>query len=237
MMGKEGYDVVMRLDDDGFLLSSIEIDVFELMREHGFEYAFRRVNKGLHASADDTLIPLTLGYLKSKGVRIECDISDVNTQHFYNNFYITDVKHLWMRRWRFDSLVSQLTTNYSFRDVQEFLRFINDTGGIWKYNWGDSLIMALVVKVFLPPASVVQLTGFAYEHGSHHTVVSESNADWRFRVHDSESIHSQYLCELRIIDVRARNADRASSCFLRSIPVYKSGNMLCDNATLLDSFG
>lgn len=213
LLADEGYDYVMRLDDDGFIRQPLPMNMFELMEMKGFVYGYRRVQWGLHDLADRTLIPATLEYIQSRKLDIACDPSDVNTQHFYNNFYITKLS-FWTRL-----------------EVQAYLQYLDEHGGIWRYGWGDSLIMAAAVKMFALPHEIVQLVGIDYEHGSHHLRIAPDNADWRFRKDMANIPHSSYLCSARVVDLREdasrMKGIRGTGCQYAITPVLVPENALC----------
>src|SRR3546814_9474110 len=117
MLAKEGYDYVMRLDDDGFIRQTLPMDMFRLMEARGFVYGYRRVQWGLHDLADQTLIPATMEYIRSRKLKLAFDPSDISTQHFYKNFYVTKLT-FWIRP-----------------EVQDYLQYIDDSGGIWRESW------------------------------------------------------------------------------------------------------
>jgi hypothetical protein len=53
------------------------------------------------------------------------------------------------------------------------------------HGWGDSLILALALKIFSPPEHVAQFLGLSYEHGSHGKVLPVGTGDWTLRFYES----------------------------------------------------
>jgi alpha 1,2-mannosyltransferase len=69
-----------------------------------------------------------------------------NRWGYYNNFHGTRLS-FWRRP-----------------DVQDFLRFLDRTGGGYKYRWNDLIVQSAAVQIFSHPDRVAKLTDWDYEH-------------------------------------------------------------------------
>jgi len=154
-----GYTWVMRLDDDSFIHSRIEYNIFDYMANRGFQYGFRLMSCEpiKHGSYYRLLQHYALANnLTDNWLASHCAQSTV--AHFgapscghavrgvYNNFFVANVS-LWMTP-----------------KVQAFLDFVDDAGVIYLYNWNDILWHTAIIKLFTPRISVHHFRDFTYEH-------------------------------------------------------------------------
>ena len=165
-----GYDWIFRLDDDSLIHSAVRYNLANMMEEVGALYGyrifardFRAVMQHLPEAVHDFLVttqrdPVYL-YLDANPPSIEGVHSsaresfDADNQpgwhvpNYSNNFFIASV-------------------NFFMRpDVQQFLYFIDLTGGIPYFRWGDSPLLTVITRIFAHPAQVRWVNDFTYEHG------------------------------------------------------------------------
>lgn len=69
-----------------------------------------------------------------------------NRWGYYNNFHGTRLA-FWRRP-----------------DVQDFLRFMDRTGGGYKFRWNDLILQSAAVQIFSHPNRVLKLTDWDYQH-------------------------------------------------------------------------
>lgn len=140
------YDYQMRLDDDSLILSPLEFNVFERMRERGYKYAYRAVIKD-KPQVCAGLWPTAGAYFEKAGsVRPFADIRELAM--YYTNFEICDLRWFRAAPW------------------QDFFRAIDAAGGIWRYRWGDAPIRYLGVQGLLADNEIEQLCELDYFHQS-----------------------------------------------------------------------
>jgi len=134
---------VWRLDDDSFITGPVRYDVFRLMRDRRIQYGFRLA---LHSTrCVDGLWPAVDVYMEQRAITPKFPWS--RDHIFYNNFELSDLDV-----WR--------SPQY-----QDYIDYIDRTGGIYYYRWGDASIKTIAVTLFLPLNRVHNFTDIAYEHG------------------------------------------------------------------------
>jgi alpha 1,2-mannosyltransferase len=143
------YDYVMRLDDDSFIESDINYDIFEFMRDRNLDYGYIHTEHDYHEQTIATLPQFTRSYIQTYNVDVNCSLEEIDALYFYTNFFITRV-----------SFWHQL-------EVKNFLRFIDESLGIYQYRWGDHVIQAHALKMFSTPQKLYQFQDFRYSHASH----------------------------------------------------------------------
>lgn len=159
------YDYIMRLDDDSYIESPIDYDVFSFMEEHDLNHGFVHTKIDLHEETKLTLPEFTQKYVQQNEVEIVCPMAEINYKNYYNNFSVMNVD-FWQRD-----------------PVQDYLRAVDRSLGIYKHRWGDSTIIALALKLFAQPNELYKFVDFKYTHGSHHW--SNYDKDLLHRAHHS----------------------------------------------------
>jgi hypothetical protein len=173
MLCREGFRFVWRLDDDGIINSPVKVDIFNLMEIFGYVYGFKKIHSGQHEDVVESLGTFALNYVLEHQVPMECEVADLTrVVHFANNLFLTDTS-FWVRV-----------------DVAAFLKAVDDSDGIFEHGWGDSLIMALALKIFAPPEKVAQFLSLDYSHRSHNQVLSSGVGDWTLRFYGER--HSRW---------------------------------------------
>ncbi|KAL7555159.1 hypothetical protein ACHAWF_018817 [Thalassiosira exigua] len=143
----EGYTHVLRLDDDSYVLSEIEYDLFDYARENGIKYGFRMPVYEEGGEEFDSLIDRYLAehpnvttpesieaYQKDRGVG------------FYNNFFLADVSF------------------FTTPPASDLLRVIDESKLIFTHRTGDLVIQSALVRLFARPEEVHWFRDFNYEH-------------------------------------------------------------------------
>lgn len=171
VIADEGYEYVMRLDDDSSLLSPIEYNIFDRMQAEGIDYAYRLAvyesgaNPGhWHRFMRSFLVERRL---KPKWLLDPCGTKDVRNYTFktcghlygfYNNFFVTRVG-FWLQQ-----------------NVQIFLEHIDKSHTIYTQRWGDLLWHSAAVQIYMDPARVRMLRDFAYEHSTFHSIETRKDS-------------------------------------------------------------
>ena len=162
-LDKLGYDWYMRMDDDSYIHTSIDYDLFEFMIKSGFEYGYRVDHKETEQMSRGFGEAL-LSYIKAENVEPTFlmehfyKVSDPEPNSllgckydlwgYYNNFHITRVG-FWKNP-----------------DVQRFLNHMDRIGAGYKFAWTDLLIQSAAVQIFMPKKQVVKFTDWTYEHAT-----------------------------------------------------------------------
>mmetsp|Transcript_13481 Transcript_13481/g.24137 ORF Transcript_13481/g.24137 Transcript_13481/m.24137 type:complete len:881 (-) Transcript_13481:2343-4985(-) len=159
-----GYDYVMRMDEDSYLLSEVHYDFFEFMHKHEYEYAFRTdaIEPCCDLQFRDSYISAYLKhspYKKEREVGFyhdECvdDEGQYINYGYYNNFFVTKVA-FWLKP-----------------AVRELFHFVDWTGGIYLFRENDLVVQSLSVQMYMPKSKVHKFTDWSYEH------VSGGDCEW-----------------------------------------------------------
>jgi hypothetical protein len=139
------YDYCIRLDDDSFLRSGLDVDSFI---DNGLIYGYIHEKEDIHEPTKKTFPPAVLDYIKSKNIKTLCKEKDINVWHHYSNFWITDL-NFWRKQ-----------------KVKDYFDHIYSLNGIKKWRWGDHVILSNALRMFCPKEKMVKLN-FKYEHESH----------------------------------------------------------------------
>lgn len=137
------YDYILRLDSDSFILDRPEVDPIKHCADNKIYYGYltkmedvEYYTRGLKDSV--------LRYCAARGVH-SFDISLYNNNYYYTNFEIVNVEKVW---------------NASYEDLFEYL---DVSGGIYFFRWGDHVIRYLATKLSLPDR-YVQKIKVPYQH-------------------------------------------------------------------------
>ena len=169
-----GFDWYWRLDTDSFLRGNVAYDVFQFMEAGDLWYGYivmleekPEVVNGLWSAAknymkDAKLVPLAMEQLTSVA-------GAWNYLYYYNNFEICKLEF------------------GRSRAYQEFFRYLDHLGGIYKFRWGDAPIRTIAVSMLVPKAKVHRFTDIPYSHAGYCT-------HWRHCALDRlESILNRHL--------------------------------------------
>ena len=159
-----GYQFVMRLDDDAYVLSPIPYNIFARMAERKLEYGFRLTSyeHGEPAQRGDfhafvRNYALQRGINPRWGLQQSCPDNDLRrftpercgqVYTIYNNFFVSNVS-FWRRP-----------------DVRAFISHIDASKTIYYNRWGDALWHSVALMLFMPRERVHMFDDFTYEHTS-----------------------------------------------------------------------
>lgn len=151
------YRYIARLDEDSFLLSPINYDIFDLMVTQTYVYGFRmcayeleetlpkiwfkKWRKGL--SSDNNTNKIV-----SNQSRQGRQVIDPGLCGFYTNFFVADLKF------------------FLSPEVTKFLREIDRRGFFYRKRFGDLLVHSLAVYAFAPSTQIHRFLDFTYQHAT-----------------------------------------------------------------------
>ena len=169
-----GYTYVMRLDEESYLWSPIRYNVFRFMAERQLDYAYRLASwesgntiqlasgqfhswirdfissRNLSTQVEQSgwlLAPCSRLNGSSKLRAADYSLARCGDGNFpYNNFFVSRVG-FWQRR-----------------DVQDFLRAVNDSQQIYFERFNDILWHGSALQIFLRSSRVHMFNDFSYEH-------------------------------------------------------------------------
>jgi alpha 1,2-mannosyltransferase len=140
------YRYVFRLDEDSFIHSPIQYDVFDLMQQQEYVYGFRMCSYEMKVTQRMSSLWLKrrAEFEPKRSIRLDmCG--------FYNNFFVADLHF------------------FKSEPVQQFLRFIDRQGHIYRRRLGDLMIHSMAVYWFAPQYQIHRFLDFTYEHGTLNT--------------------------------------------------------------------
>jgi len=139
-----GLKYLWRLDDDSYIIRPIRYDVFRLMRDRRIQYGYHKIlnerqtcARGLWSAVD--------AYQRQRAIRFKIDWP--RRKIFGNNFELSDIDV-----WR----------SPEYRD---YIDYIDRTGGIYYYRWGDATIKTAAVMLFVPGNCTHRFRSIGYQHG------------------------------------------------------------------------
>lgn len=158
ILSNMGYNMYMRLDDDSFIHSNINYDIFEFLHTNRYQYGFRAYSMDSEEMSKN-FIEICYQYINLFNIKnhwidrflLYGKIWKTNYHNrigFYNNFSITDL-NFWIRK-----------------DVQHFLNYIDNTGLIYFNRLGDLMIQTLAIQMFMPRDKIYQFQDWSYEHAT-----------------------------------------------------------------------
>lgn len=195
-----GYNWFFRMDDDSFIHSKINYNLFEFMQKNGYEYGYRVDIKEPQRTSYG-FSEMIVAYLKAERIKPEFFYENFAGSKLVNNEYFSlkgKLKRLltnvldglaekinhdlnnWpasaeWNRWGFYNNFFITKLDFWFQpEVQALLSHFDRTGGIYKYRWNDLIFQTAVVQIFLPPKKVYKFTDWTYEHAT----LKNGKLDW-----------------------------------------------------------
>jgi len=162
----KNYDYLWRLDTDSFLLDKIDYDVFEFMKTKNLVYGYLTIDKDT-PDAVKGLWEATKNYIEKNNISptfLNKFIfnGDWDMSYYYTNFEISKI----------DFWLSKGPLN--------FFTYLDQTGGIYKYRWGDHVIHLLILSIFAQENEVHKFSDIAYQHQefiNNYVVIKNDNID------------------------------------------------------------
>jgi len=144
------YKYIWRLDSDSYLLAPIKYDVFNKMAEEKYVYGYQHIEKDVPEVSKD-LWTITKKYISDHQINPTYLSKFLNNgewdrSYYYTNFEIIDIDY-------FKSNV-----------IKNFYQYLDKSGGIYYYRWGDAIIRLLTLAIFSDESKVHQFSDIAYQH-------------------------------------------------------------------------
>ncbi len=144
------YDYYWRLDTDSFLLDKINYDVFLFMQERNLEYGYIHIDKE-ELGAIQGLWNTTKKYIESNNIKPKFLHKFMSNGVWDRSYYYTNFEISKLDYWRSDEFMN-------------FFNYLDRSGGIYKYRWGDAVIHLLAVSMFVSEEQVHKFSDIAYQH-------------------------------------------------------------------------
>jgi len=146
------YDWFWRFDTDSFLIDKLDYDVFDFMQKHNYNYGYIfKSYKTKYPEVIDGLWSTTKRYIEENNIKPTFLQKHMingcwDTSSYFTCFEITKIDF-----WR-------------SKEVMNYFNYIDKSGGIYKYRWGDAPLHFLMVSMFMPEKQVHKFTDIAYRH-------------------------------------------------------------------------
>jgi alpha 1,2-mannosyltransferase len=176
-----GYDWFMRMDDDSFLHSAINYNLFGFMEERGYEYGYRvdvREGESVAIGFGDAVLAYLAAERQLVPTFFDEHLRASLTTQVKNLLKVLLMRFGSHRRYRIRPAIEYdlwgyynnfFITKIAFwkrPDVQAFTRHFDRIGGWYRYRWGDAVFQSAAVQIFLEKSKVYKFTDWTYEHGT-----------------------------------------------------------------------
>lgn len=163
LVARQGYEYVMRMDEDSVLWSPIRYNIFDFMAARGLEYGYRLASweHGVIGSPFHSFHAFIRRYVTENhlptGWLLDSCVSQSSIDGFtlegcgepygaYNNLFVSRLA-FWQRP-----------------DVRHYLEHIERSHKIYTMRWNDILWQSTAIKLFMSRERVHMFQDFAYEH-------------------------------------------------------------------------
>jgi len=133
------YDYVLKMDDDTFFVDKVDFDIFKFMEDGGIKFAsstLKKYDAERQRNCQTGLRELVKEYIKTKNIK------PVATGALNKNGD-------WDSVCPYDPSVWDLNI-FRNENWKEWWKCIDESGGIYKYRWGDLEIHALYLRMYYP---------------------------------------------------------------------------------------
>jgi hypothetical protein len=135
------YRHILRIDEDSFVLSPIDYDIFDYMKQNEFVYGFRMC---AYEMDYNRYIGGWVMKWKAK-TTVKREITK-DMCGFYNNFFVADLQF------------------FTSPPVREYLQQVHRQGFIYRKRYGDLMIHTTAVYSFADPGKIHRFLDFTYQH-------------------------------------------------------------------------
>ena len=126
------YEYYMRLDCDSFIEEPI-VDLFQLCKKDSLDYVCHKIQTDCHI-CNQQLLETTREFMKSHDIYTSLPTvrhaGNTYINAFYNNFHVTRIG-FWQNK-----------------QVSEYIDYLDKTGNMYYYRWGDGPIHTLAIQLF-----------------------------------------------------------------------------------------
>ncbi|MDP2947110.1 MAG: hypothetical protein Q8N88_03265 [Nanoarchaeota archaeon] len=160
------YDYVLKMDDDTFIIKPIDFDIFSFMRDGNYKFGpFANKSYDYKNSLDCEIgfREFVKKYIKENNI-IPASKTALDKDGNWDNVGILDPTI-----WDLDI--------FRNRNWDNWWNYINNSGGIYKYRWGDQEIHILYTRMYYPESAWHNFDFYGQDkckHGGHGTVHQRS---------------------------------------------------------------
>eukprot|EP00747_Dinoflagellata_sp_TGD_P117405 gnl/TRDRNA2_/TRDRNA2_172598_c0_seq1.p1 gnl/TRDRNA2_/TRDRNA2_172598_c0~~gnl/TRDRNA2_/TRDRNA2_172598_c0_seq1.p1 ORF type:complete len:305 (+),score=35.40 gnl/TRDRNA2_/TRDRNA2_172598_c0_seq1:152-1066(+) len=162
-LADHGYDWYMRLDDDSKLLSCINYDLFQFMRDNHLAYGYRQL---AFDSPGDTQGLFEMAREHIREHKHEIPPENREFTRFLSKKWRKQKKILFARELMgpYNNFLISKLSFWTSPEVQAWLRDVDSSGIQYKYRVSDLPVQAVTLEMLMPAQQVHQFTDFAYSH-------------------------------------------------------------------------
>lgn len=144
------FDYLWRLDADSFVLGKIDYDLFQFMQKNNYFYGYIHILKE-HPDFVKGFWDTVKKYIQLNNIRptfLNKFLQDEgwDRSYYYANFEISKLDF-----WRSNEFLN-------------FFNYLDRSGGIYKYRWGDTIIHFLAISIFVPENQIHMFNDISYQH-------------------------------------------------------------------------
>ncbi len=144
------YDWYMRLDDDSFIGSDINYNIFEYLENNNKVYGYvAEIPEWppVVVGVDDFFIKIIEDYkLTPHFFDKLLDDKKYNLRHFYNNIEVAKLSY------------------FEKDEVKLLTRLVNESGNIYRWRWGDNLLRTILLSITVDQKQIHKFEDFDYYH-------------------------------------------------------------------------
>ena len=144
------YDWYMRLDDDSFIGSDINYNIFEYLENNNKVYGYvAEIPEWppVVVGVDDFFIKIIEDYkLTPHFFDKLLDDKKYNLRHFYNNIEVAKLSY------------------FEKDGVKLLTRLVNESGNIYRWRWGDNLLRTILLSITVDQKQIHKFEDFDYYH-------------------------------------------------------------------------
>jgi hypothetical protein len=148
-------DYYWRLDTDSFILDKIDYDLFKFMSKNNYVYGYINIAKDFPVVVKD-LWNITEKYIKENKIQPKFLHKFLKEGQWDNSGYNTNFEISKVDFWR-------------SKQITDYYNYLDHSGGIYKYRWGDAPIHLLTVSIFAPEEQVHKFNNISYQHQNFQT--------------------------------------------------------------------
>lgn len=150
ILADNNYDWYWRLDTDSFLLSKINYDIFLFMEKNKYLYGYMvRLTECEEAAKD--LSNHTNKFIKNNKIKPKFLSEYTRNGKWDRSYYYTNFEISRIDFWRSPEYI-------------KYFDYLDRTGGIYKYRWGDAAIHFIALSMFVEKQQIHQFNDVAYWH-------------------------------------------------------------------------
>lgn len=198
----EGYDFVMRIDDDSIIEEPITRDLFAWMSQKGFNYSSNLVHMDCGICCYgmkeffETHFPARKEEIRKMFVKQEIPLRAVQFHSLRTLLSITEPKKnetdpelpdtltLWMPIMYYNNFFITRTSFWKQPEVMDLIDKIDKNGSIFYYRWGDAPLQSIVAMLLSKPEQIsraifkyskrMQREAFMDDHGEYHSYMPDT---------------------------------------------------------------